>query len=339
VTVLKPVKGIDDQARENFESFCKQDYPAYQILFGVSDPDDPVIPLIRSLIASHPELEIGLVIASESLGANGKISTLCQMVPRAKHSFLVLSDSDMRVAPNYLREVMAPFANPKVGLVTTLYRGMGAETVGAALEHLTVNTDFIPSVLVAERLEGLSFALGGTMAIRREVLEAIKGLEPLVDYLADDYQLGNRVHRSDREVVLADTVVDHVVLSCTFREYLSHQLRWARTYRVCRPVGYFFFLLTHGMFFTTALVLLNPFSPLAYQLFIGYLVLRLGMSSWIQSRYLGDADQKYLWLLPIRDLLAVGIWGAAFLGRTVIWRGRWYRVGRDGKVVERRKNG
>jgi ceramide glucosyltransferase len=339
VTVLKPVKGIDDQAVENFESFCRQDYPAFQILFGVSEPDDPAVPLIRSLIAAHPELEIDLIVASESLGANRKISTLCQMLPHAKHPFLIFSDSDTRVGPDYLKKVMASFADPKVGLVTTLYQVRGAETPGAALEALTVNTDFIPSVLVAERLEGLTFAMGATIAVRRETLEAIKGLESLADYLADDYQLGNRVYRSDRDLVLSETVIDHVVRNWTFREYLLHQLRWNRTYRVCRPSGYFFSLLTHGMFFTTALVLLNPFSPLAYQLFIGYAVLRLGIASWIQGRYLGEADQKYLWLLPVRDLLAVGIWAASFLGRTVVWRGRRYYVGRDGKVVEREKTG
>jgi ceramide glucosyltransferase len=258
------------------------------------------------------------------------------MLPAAKHPFLVISDSDTRVPPDYLSGVMAPFADPRVGLVTTLYRGTGARNLGARLEALSVNADFLPSVLAAERLEGLSFGLGATIAVRREALESIKGLEPLADFLADDYLLGNRVYRADWDLVLSDVLVDHVIRTATLGEHFAHQLRWARTYRVCRPKGYFFSVLTRGMFFTTALVLSNPFAPLAYQLFIGYLVLRLGVASWVQSRYLGETEQKYLWLLPIHDLLAVGIWAAAFLGNEVTWRGERYRVDRDGRV---RKHG
>jgi len=332
VTVLKPVKGIDEEAHDNFDSFCRQSYPQYQLLFGVSRPDDPAVPLIQTIIAEHPELDISLVIATESLGVNGKVSTLCQMLPKAKHPFLIVSDSDMRVQPDYLQRVVAPFADPRIGLVTTLYRGRGAKTTGAILEALTVNTDFFPSVLVAERLEGLSFALGATMAIRLKALEAIGGFFPLVNYLADDYQLGNRVCRANWRLELSEVIVDHVVPTETIREFFGHQLRWARTYRVCRPGGYFLTLLTRGMFFATALVLLNPGAPIAYRLWIGYLVLRLGTAAWLQAK-LGEFDSRHLWLLPVRDLLAVGIWAAAFLGHTVTWRGETFRITSEGKMI------
>ena len=332
VTLLKPVKGMDDEARDNFESFCRQNYPQYQLLFGVSDPDDPAVPLIQAIMAEHPDRDISLVIATESLGPNGKVSTLCQMLPKAKYPFLIVSDSDMRAQPDYLQRVVAPFADPGVGLVTTLYRGRGAKTRGAALEALTVNTDFLPSVLVAERFEGLSFALGATMAVRQKALEGIGGFSALVDFLADDYQLGNRVFRAGWGLVLSDVIVDHVVRTSTVREFLLHQLRWARTYRVSRPGGYFLTLLTRGLFFATALVLLNPGAPLAYRLLVGYLVLRLGTAAWFHVK-VGESDPKDLWLLPVRDLLAVGIWAAAFLGNTVTWRGESFQVTREGKLI------
>lgn len=273
------------------------------------------------------------MICSESLGPNGKVSTLCQMLPQAKHPILIVSDSDMRVSRDYLQRIVAPFADPKVGLVTTLYRGTGARTLGAALEALTVNTEFFPSVLVAEKLEGLSFALGATMAIRKKALESIGTFSPLLDVLADDYQLGNRILHSGWTLVLSEVVVDHVIRYATLRDFLSHQLRWARTYRVCRPKGYFLSIFTRGIFFCLGLVLLNPRAPLAYQLMIGYVVLRFGMASWFQHK-LRESDPKYLWLLPLRDLLGLGLWLAAFLGTGVSWRGKRYRITAGGRMIQ-----
>src|SRR5262249_23361317 len=209
VTILKPLRGIDPQMYESFRSHCVQDYPEYEIIFGVSEADDPAVEAVEQLVREFPGCKIRLLVCPEVLGNNRKTSNLVQMLAFARYDHILINDSDIFVTPDYLKRVMAPFARPEVGMVTCPYRGIAAHTLGSRLESIGISTDFIAGVLAARQIEGgIHFALGSTLAMTREALEAIGGLRPVVDYLADDFELGCRIAKAGYEVVLADIVVE-----------------------------------------------------------------------------------------------------------------------------------
>src|SRR5690242_16743070 len=219
VSILKPLKGTDPEIYESFRSHCVQDYPEYELIFGVSDPDDPAVPLVRRLMREFPQRSIQLVVCSELRGANVKVSNLIQMFGVAQFSHVVVNDSDIRVPGDYLRRIMAPMASADVGMVTCMYRGQPAETLGSKLEAIGISTEFHPGVLAAQQLEGgVHFALGSTLAFSRAALGAIGGFEPLADYLADDYELGRRISDAGYRVVLSDVVVDTHVPAYSLNE-------------------------------------------------------------------------------------------------------------------------
>src|SRR5689334_498040 len=248
VTILKPLRGVDPQMYESFRSHCVQDYPEYEIIFGVSEPDDPAVEAVHRLMREFPQCKIRLLVCPEVLGNNRKTSNLVQMLAFAQHDHILINDSDILVTPDYLRRVMAPFARPEVGMVTCPYRGIAAKTLGSKLESLGISTEFIPGVLTARQIEGgIHFALGSTLAMSRPALDAIGGLEPLVDYLADDFELGYRISNAGFNVVLADTVVETHLPAYSFRQFFDHQMRWARSTRDSRRMGYI------GLLFTFAL--------------------------------------------------------------------------------------
>jgi ceramide glucosyltransferase len=251
VSVLKPVRGLEPHASESFASFCVQDHPRYELLFGVADADDPVVPAIRELIERHPRVPIRLVKTGTDLGPNRKVCNLHGLARVGRHELIVVCDSDMRVAPDYLRRVTAPFRDASVGLVTCPYRGAEPAGVSAALEALGIAAGFMPGVFVAA-LGRPGFAFGSTIALRRETLARIGGFEGLVQFLADDYQMGRRVADLGLRVHLSSVVVDSVLGRRPFRESWARRLRWARTVRACRPLGHLGSGLTH----TTALALL-----------------------------------------------------------------------------------
>src|SRR5580658_5006908 len=238
VSILKPLRGTDPEMYESFRSQCLQDYPEYEIIFGVSDANDPAIQLVEQLKAEFPHHAIRLMICPEKLGNNIKVSNLAQMVRQAHHEYLIVNDSDIRVEPDYLRRVLAPLADPEIGLVTCLYRGVANSTLGSRLESLGISTDFSAGVLVAQNIEhGIRFGLGSTLAFRRHDLQAIGGFEALVDYLADDYQLGSRIAAMGLKVKLSDVVVETFLPRYSLSGFLDHQLRWARTIRDSRFWG------------------------------------------------------------------------------------------------------
>ena len=248
VSILKPLRDTDPEMYESFRSHCLQDYPEYEIIFGVSDPNDPAIPLVEQLKAEFPQRAISLMVCGENLGANTKVSNLAQMVREAHYEYLIVNDSDIRVEPDYLRRVLGPLADPKVGLVTCLYRGIANSSLGSRLESLGISTDFCAGVLVAQTVEhGIRFGLGSTLAFRRRDLQAIGGFEAMVDYLADDYQIGSRIAALGLEVKLSEVVVETFLPRYTFRGFLDHQLRWARTVRDSRFWGYVGLGLTFGL--------------------------------------------------------------------------------------------
>ena len=248
VSILKPLKGIDPEIYESFRSHCLQDYPEYEIIFGVGEKNDPAVASVEGLRREFSAVKIRLVVCPEMLGANKKVSNLAQMLPEAQYSCLIVNDSDIRVEPDYLRRVVAPLLNEKIGMVTCLYRGLPAPTLGSHLESLGISADFCPGVLAAKKLEGgLRFGLGSTMVFRRDDVQRIGGFESFADYLADDYELGKRISELDLQVHLSDVVVETFLPAYSMSGFLAHQLRWARGMRDSRPGGYSGLVFTFGL--------------------------------------------------------------------------------------------
>jgi ceramide glucosyltransferase len=322
VSILKPLRGTDPDIYESFRSHCLQHYPEYELIFGVSDPDDPAVELVERLQAEFPARNIRLVVCPKVLGTNLKVSNLAQMLPLARYDYLIVTDSDIRVDPDYLRRVMREFADPQVGLVTCLYRGIAGRTLGSRLEAIGISTDFSAGVLAARQIEGIRFALGSTLAFPRKSLEAIGGFEPLVDYLADDFELGARIARAGSEVRLSDVIVDHHLPDYSLRGFLQHQLRWARSTRDSRPWGYTGMVLTFGLPWALLAAVLSPGAAWSWGLLAVAAALRLAMALTLGGIILHDPDVPRLMpLLPLRDVVAMLVWMASFTGHTVAWRG------------------
>jgi ceramide glucosyltransferase len=334
ITVFKPLKGLEHMSRECLTSFLTQDYQPYEVLFGVRDPENPVVGLLRELQQTYPECPMEIVICTEELGLNPKISTLRQLFPQARYDLLVIADADVKVGPDYLARMAAALRQPGVGLVSCPYRAGASHTPGAALEALTIAADFIPSVVVARVVEGIRFALGATMALTRQALGAMGGLASLADFLADDYQLGYKIAAAGLEVKILPYVVETNNPEMSLEDYLAHQLRWARTYRVCRPGGYLAYGITHAFGVSLALLLAAGSAPWAWGLAAATLTLRGVLAVFSERLCLQGALPFWAWaLLPIKDLLAGGLWLASFLGRRVSWGGRPYTVNREGKLT------
>ena len=339
VSLLKPLKGVDPDIWESFRSHCEQDYPEFEIIFGVSEPDDPAIELVRRLQAQYPKRRIELVECRKALGANVKVSNLVQMLPAARHEILLVNDSDIRVPRDYLRRVVAPLADSAVGLVACLYRGIAGNTLGSRLEALGIATDFVPGVLSARVLEGgIRFALGSTMVFRKADLETIGGFEVLLDYLADDYELGRRIAATGKRVELSDVIVDTFLPAYSFRQFLDHQMRWWRTIRDARRGGYVGLLFTFGVPWAMVTVLAARGAAWAWGLFAVTVAARLMVGLGTAVAVLGDRQPlRDILLLPVRDLIAPLLWAAGLVGNRIRWRGDVFTL-KDGKLrrVERR---
>jgi ceramide glucosyltransferase len=338
VSILKPLKGIDPEMYDSLHSHCLQDFSEYEIIFGVSDPGDPAIPLIERLKLEFPQRAVRWIVCAKKLGTNVKVSNLAQMLPEAKHEIILVNDSDIRVQPDYLRRVTAPLRDPQVGLVTCLYRGVPGRTLGSRLEALGISTDFSAGVLASGQLEGgIRFGLGSTLAFRRRDLEAMGGFEALVDYLADDYEIGRRIAERGLEVRLSDVVVETFLPAYTLCEFVDHQLRWGRTVRDSRRWGYLGLVLTFGVpWALLALVLsllLGRDVLAAWLLLVGVSSLRVAVALLVGWSVLRDRQLlPLLPLLPLRDLIALLVWIASLAGHTVVWRGESFRL-KNGRLV------
>lgn len=330
VSILKPVRGIDSEAYKNFCSFMLQDYGAdYEVLFGVTDPRDPVVEVVHRLKREFPKRRIEVFVAPPC-GANDKVNVLCHLAKQARYDLLVVCDSDMRVTPDYLRRICAPLRDPSVGLVTSLYRGDHAQTLTAKLEAQYIGTTFLPGILVGRRYLRMGFALGATNALRRQQLEQIGGFEALANYLADDYQLGARVAATGHRVHLSDYITQSILGATTFREQWNREVRWAKCVRVSRSLEYpgFLFTLCTPLSLLTAAVM--GFSALGLSAIAVSLMLRW-LVSWQVARHTGDAVFRRSWFwLPLRDVLTAAIWCAAWMGREVTWRGRRFALRKGG---------
>jgi ceramide glucosyltransferase len=334
ISILKPLKGVDPQAWESFCSHCEQDYPQFQLIFGVSDPVDPVVELVHKLQAKYPILEIDLIVCDRILGTNIKVSNLVQMLPAARHQILLVNDSDIRVPKDYLREVVPPLADLSVGLVTCLYRGVASPTLGSRLEALGIGTDFIPGVLSARFLEkGLHFGLGSTLAFHRRDLDAAGGFEALLDYLADDYELGHRISSTGKRVELSAAIVTTFLPAYSLRQFFQHQLRWSRTIRDARRWGYAGMIFTFGLPWALLTLFAARGAAWAWTLLAMTFIARLATGFGYAVVLLNDRQfLSNIFLLPLRDLIAPFTWAASFMGSRIHWRGTDFNL-KDGRLT------
>ena len=333
ISILKPIYGLDRETYLNYASLCAQDYPDYEILFCVSDELDPAIPVIAKLASDFPQRRINLLIGSETLGVSDKVNKLCRMVREAQHEILAVSDSDVRVEPEYLRAIAAPFRDPAVGAVTCLYRGLTDGSLAANLEAIGNSTDFTAGVLVAWLFAPVNFMLGATMATTKTRLAEIGGFESLVDHFSDDYELGNRIGARGHRVELSAFPVSIVYPQQTLADAFRHQLRWNVSIRFSRPAGHLGLIFTQALPLTLLAAIFAPSAAWAISLLVGYLLLR-GVSAWVVGVY-GMRDsgvRRHMELLPLRDAFAFIVWVASFFPQRIHWRGREFYV-RDKRLV------
>ncbi|WP_083764093.1 bacteriohopanetetrol glucosamine biosynthesis glycosyltransferase HpnI [Syntrophobacter fumaroxidans] len=332
-SILIPLCGADFQAYDNYASFCRLDYPEFQLVFGVQDPMDSSIPVVERLKENFPHCDIHLVIDSKAIGTNPKVSNLNNMLAAARHELIVIVDSDIRVEADYLSTLVPELADERIGLVTCLYRAGATPNWTSLLEAVGITGEFAPGVLVADFTEGIRFAFGATMATTKTRLSSIGGFAAIADYLGDDYMLGNLLWREGYEIRLGRPVVETMPPPLSFRSMLNHQIRWSRNIRACRPMGHFGTAITYG----TVPALLNFIffaSPFTFLLLGAVAALRLFTGWYVGVRGLRDRIlEKNLWLLLPRDLLGFGVWCASLTGWSVEWRGRRYRLQKDGRML------
>jgi ceramide glucosyltransferase len=338
VSILKPLKGIDPDFKDNISTFCRQDYRDYEVLAGFSEPGDSAIQKVRDMVP-FIDSRIQVVVTENNFGPNRKVSNLQGLVDASRYSLLAISDSDMRVDASYLGTIAGEYqSGKKTGLVTCLYKISNPRTMGAAFESLVIALDFIPSVLVARRLEGITFGLGASMLLSKEGLQDIGGLPAIAGYLADDYQIGRRLWRKGYKIILSRVVIENVVGPMSIADHLSHQVRWARTYRASRPKGFAGYGITHIFPFALLLLILQGPTVLALSVLGAVLALRLCLAVVIYKKVIRFKNWlTWLPLLPIKDLLSFGIWAWSFAGNRVIWRGRTFKLMKDGRIAEERK--
>lgn len=337
ITLLKPLKGCDANTADCLTSWFQQNYAGpVQIIFGAADTTDPVCSIVRELIEKNPNVDAQLVISAEILGANAKVSTLIQLEKAAKHDLILISDADVRAPADFLVNVTAPLHDSGTALVNCFYRLANPVTTAMQWEAIAINADFWSQVLQAQTLKPLDFALGAAILFRRQALNDAGGFEALADCLADDYQMGNRIAGNGGKIALCPVVVECWDAPMGWAGVWKHQLRWARTIRVCRPAEYFFSILSNAtlwplLWLISALVTTKTIcAPLTA---LAFVLIRIALAQNLQRR-LVESRQRIapFWLVPVKDLLQTAIWAAAFCGNTVEWRGQKMRLLRDGSL-------
>ncbi|HVN77557.1 MAG TPA: bacteriohopanetetrol glucosamine biosynthesis glycosyltransferase HpnI [Terriglobia bacterium] len=333
VSLLKPLSGLEPRLESNLESFFEQDYPVFEILMAVQEAKDPAAELARGMMARYPEVSSQLLVVGESPYANAKVHGLEKMSQTARNELRVITDSDVSVRPDYLKALAKDFEIREVGAVTSLYRGVAGREFWSKLEALGMSTEFMAGVIVAERLEGMKFMLGPSMAIRTDCLNAIGGFSILADYLADDFVLGEKVSNAGFKVSLSPFVIDHHAYSMGFLHSFKHRLRWNRSARFSRPIGYLGQGFTYGL--PWALVLfLSDSSHWTAMVAGAVLTLRLSLAWLLGSKGLKDPEvARNLWLVPVQDVLSFLTWVGGFLGREIVWRNRRYRLLEGGRFT------
>src|SRR6185312_12857192 len=306
-----------------------QDYPEFEIVFGVNNAQDEAVPYIERLQREYPNIPIRLVVSQQVLGANRKVSNLVQVLREAKHKHVLINDGDIRAPKNYFRDVTSGFVTPgerPVGMVTCLYRGVSGKTIWSRLESYGINVDFMAGVLVAKYLDGeVKFALGSTLCTTKQAIAAMGGLETLVDYLADDYELGKRIAESGYRVTVSHSVVETFLPDYEYAAFMDHQLRWGRTVRSSRPAGYFGMAVTFGMIWAVLAIFCRPHEWWAWVLLAAVLIGKIAVAFAVSVRVIGDDEfKRHLWLLPLREIMTPIIWLRSNFGDKIVWRGETF---------------
>lgn len=336
VTILKPLYRLDPGLYENLRSFCVQDYPDYQVVFGVRDPNDPALAVVWRLIQEFPDRDIAVVADERAFGSNLKVSNLINMYGAAKHELIVIADSDMRVGRDYLAAVVAEFADPSVGAVTCLYRGSAVGGLASRLGAMFINEWFLPSVLVALSFQDPRFCFGATMAVRRRALEAIGGFLVLSRYLADDHMLGKLVDELGLKVRLCPYIVENIVTEPDIGTLFRHELRWARTVRTVQPLGFALSFVTYAVpmsvLVSIGIEASLDWDELSFLSIVAAVTLRMVMH-FVVIRSLPLYQPADAWLVPLRDVFSFAVWAVSFLGRKVHWKDQVCAVLRDGRLA------
>ncbi len=332
ITILKPLCGLDFDTYENLWSCCEQDYPQYQVIFSVKDSHDPSREIVEKLINQFPDIDIELVISDRTIGANLKVSNLNNALTKAKYDILIIADSDIRVNKDYLKTIIQPLKQENVGVVTCLYRSVGDDCI-SSIESLPRSTEFYPSVLVAKHLQGIDFAFGATIVMRKQVLEKIGGFKAIADYLADDYLLGNLPANLGYDVVLSDYIVDHVLGKGEIKSSIQRLIRWDKCAKVSKFWGYLGLIFTYGTLHSLLFLIVSDFSMLGWSILMITWGMRLIMAWFVGIKHIEDAiAKKWFWFIPIRDLISVAFWCYSFISNQVIWRGQKMRLVSGGKL-------
>lgn len=335
VTILKPLAGNEAELYENLCSFVEQQYPQFQVIFGVAEAGDPAIEIAQRIIARFPGADVSLVVGNGRRAGNPKVANLSAMLPHAKHDLLVISDADMRVDPSYVRAVAAAFDDPIVGAATSAYCGVPEDGLASVLGAMWINHQFTPSALVANLVEPLTYCFGSTMAVRRSVLDEIGGLAALESRIADDYYLGKLVSERGYRVALAPYVVQNIVYERDLRTLLQHELRWARTIRSSRPGSYATLFITQPLLCSTLLLIAARGSTAAWILVASALASRIVLA--IEARRAFPRAKTPLRSVPLRDALTALVWIGGFFSRDVRWRDRSYVIDTEGSVTTSRQ--
>ena len=337
VTIFKPVHGMEERLERNLESFFQQDYPTYEIMIGARSAGDPAIKLAEQLRARYPQVKSRIVISGPPEWPNAKVFTLDKMIPLSQNDFLVISDSDVRVERDFLRNVIPPLFDRKLGLVTCLYRGEPASDFWSSLEALGMSVEMPSGVVMADMLEGIRFALGPAVALRRDALDAIGGIRTTADYYSDDYVLGNKIWAAGYRVIFSHHVIYHVLTPRPFLRTLGDQLRWMKSTRHSRPNGHIGTGLTFAMPFgvlglISAVALGHGGLGLALlaAAFFNRIIQSVGVGSWLLR---DPRALRLCWLYPLRDLQGFAVWVASFLSHTFYWRGETYRFTSEGRII------
>lgn len=329
VTILKPLCGAEADLLECLRSFCQQDYPRFQIVFGVRDTTDPAVAVVQSLQGEFPHLDLVIATNAPHSGSSRKVSNLINMMPLARHEYLVIADSDVRVAPDYLAKVVPPLLDSRVGIVTCPYLGRPRPGLWSLVASVFVNEWFMPSARIAALFGSRAFAFGATIAIRREVLTAIGGFAVIANQLADDYRLGELTRRVGLRTVLSEVVVETCMAERSLGELVRHELRWLRTIRAVRPLGYSFAFISFGVPVAVAGAVLSRGSAASLIMLALTVTARLMLHAIVRGPRLSATPP---WVLPVSDFLAFALWCWGFVTSHVHWRDIRYRVARDGSL-------
>lgn len=334
VSILKPVHGLEKNLRQNLRSACLQDYPSYEVILSVQRPDDPALPMLREIAREFGAKRVKVIIESKRPGSNGKINNMSGALPHATHDIIVISDSDVRLPADYLKQMVAPLSDPRVGFVCTPYRAAFATHWFEKLEQLSLNADFMPSVIFANETAASLFCLGASIAVRRPTIEEIGGLDALADYLVEDYEMGRRIVNAGKRGVLVHPVVETMVDLQNPAQWWKHQVYWDQNVRAARPIAYFCTVLVRAIPFALLFALLQPTSVLAWTVLAATIAVRMITAGLIMTTGLGDKSaMRALPWLPVRDLAGLVSWLLAFSRRTTTWRGTEFILTRDGRLV------